>query len=114
MPQSMALLHYVGDEIAAAGWRLAGAAVHVPAAGDEAAALSAARAAARATGALVLVSAATAARIDAVLVQGAVAAPAPLVLVIPDTQGQVAMPDFAARLRTQLGLDEGQPERLAT
>jgi len=102
----MSLLHYIGDEIAAAGWRLAGAAVHVPAAGDEAATLAAVRAAAQGCAALVLISAATAARIDGAQLQAAVAAMAPALLVVPDTQGRVPLPDFAARLRKQLGLDE--------
>jgi vacuolar-type H+-ATPase subunit F/Vma7 len=97
----MALVHYIGDEIGAAGWRLAGALVHVPAAGTEAAAL----AQARAQGELVLLSAAVAAQIDAATLQQAGAAWRPLLLVVPDTQGQVALPDFAARLRLQLGME---------
>ena len=96
----MVALHYIGDEIGAAGWRLAGAAVRVPEAGGEAAALEASRGEA----ALVLVSAALAPRIDATQLRRATAAPAPLVLVVPDTQGVAALPDFAARLRMQLGL----------
>jgi vacuolar-type H+-ATPase subunit F/Vma7 len=95
-------LHYIGDEIGAAGWRLAGAATTVPAPGEEAAALDAARADA----ALVLVAADVAAQIDAALLRDAVAALAPLVLVVPDTQQRVPLPDFASRLRVQLGLEK--------
>ena len=95
-------LHYVGDEIGAAGWRLAGAATTVPAPGREQDALDAARA----EGALVLVAADVAARLDGARLRDAVAALAPLVLVVPDTQGQVPQPDFAARLRIQLGLEK--------
>lgn len=92
---------YIGDEISAAGWRLAGARLAVPAPGEETVALAAACAAAP----LVLVSAAVAQRMDAVALATACSALAPLVLVVPDPQGEVALPDLAARLRRQLGLD---------
>ena len=92
---------YIGDEISAAGWRLAGVQVSVPAAGDETAALSRARELAP----LVLVSAAVAVHIDAAALATAAAVLTPLVLVLPDPQGQAALPDLAARLRSQLGLD---------
>jgi vacuolar-type H+-ATPase subunit F/Vma7 len=97
----MALLHYIGDEIGAAGWRLAGAAVHVPARGAEAMALTEARA----QGQLVLLSAEAAARVDAATLQQALAALTPLLLVVADTQGEAALPDFAAQLRLQLGME---------
>jgi vacuolar-type H+-ATPase subunit F/Vma7 len=97
----MTTLHYIGDEIGAAGWRLAGAVVHVPAAGAERGALDEARRQAE----LVLVASDVAARIEAPTLLAAVAALAPLVLVVPDTQGCVAAPDFATRLRVQLGLE---------
>ncbi|MBL8343364.1 MAG: hypothetical protein JNL30_17990 [Rubrivivax sp.] len=111
-----AALHYIGDEIGAAGWHLAGAAVHVPAPGAEGDALAgavhganhgAAPAAGAAAGpvALVLISAATAARVAEPQLQAALATLSPLVLVVPDTQGAVPPPDFAARLRAQLGLE---------
>lgn len=99
----MAALHYIGDEIGAAGWRLAGAAAAVPEPGAERAALDAARGA---DAALVLVAADVAARIDNAVLREALAALSPLVLVVPDTQGQVPLPDFAARLRMQLGLEQ--------
>lgn len=92
---------YIGDEISAAGWRLAGAQVALPEPGDETAALAAARAQAP----LVLVSAAVAARIDAEALAAAGSALAPMVLVVPDPQGEVVLPDLAARLRSQLGLE---------
>jgi hypothetical protein len=92
---------YIGDEISAAGWRLAGARVAMPGPGEETAALNAACAGAP----LVLVSAAVAARMDAAALAAAGSALAPLVLVVPDPQGEVALPDLAARLRSQLGLD---------
>lgn len=92
---------YIGDEISAAGWRLAGARVALPGLGDETAALATACAAAP----LVLVSAAVAARMDAAALAAAGSALVPLVLVVPDPQGEVALPDLAAALRSQLGLD---------
>jgi vacuolar-type H+-ATPase subunit F/Vma7 len=91
---------YLGDEVSAAGWRLAGAAVHTPAPGEEAAALAAACAQAP----LVLVSAAVAAGIAAPMLRAALLALSPLVLLVPDRQGRVPLPDLAARLREQLGL----------
>ena len=92
---------YIGDEISASGWRLAGARVALPGGGDE----TAARAAACATAPLVLVSAAVAARIDPAARASAASAMAPLMLVVPDPQGEVTLPDLAARLRGQLGLE---------
>lgn len=92
---------YLGDEVSGAGWRLAGAVMHTPAAGEETAALAAACAQAP----LVLVSARVARAVGATALQRALLALAPLVLVVPDLQGGVPPPDLAARLRTQLGLE---------
>lgn len=97
----MAAPVYLGDEVSAAGWRLAGAQVHTPAAGEEMAALERARAQAP----LVLLSAALAARLGQARLRPALLALAPLVLVVPDLQGGTPLPDLAARLRTQLGLE---------
>jgi len=97
----MRALAYLGDEIDAAGYRLAGAAVHVPERGREVAALSAARAEAS----VVLVSAAVAARIAESEMRAALAALSPLTLIVPDAVGDAPLPDVAARLRRQLGLD---------
>ena len=92
---------YIGDEVSAAGYRLAGARVEVPEPGGEGAAL----AAARAQSPLVLVSAAVAARIAERELRAALAALAPLTLIVPDLRGEAAVPDVAARLRHQLGLE---------
>ena len=92
---------YLGDEISAAGWRLSGVPVVVPRPGGETAALERARDGA----ALVLVSAAVAVHVDAAALAAAAGALSPLLLVLPDPQGVVALPDLAARLRTQLGLE---------
>jgi vacuolar-type H+-ATPase subunit F/Vma7 len=93
---------YLGDEVSAAGFRLAGLPARVPARGEETAALSAARADAP----LVLVSATVAARIAEGELRAALAALTPLVLIVPDIDGATPVPDLALRLRRQLGLVE--------
>ena len=97
----MAAPVYLGDEVSAAGYRLAGAVVRTPPPGEEAAALAWARGVAP----LVLVAAPVAAVIAEPALRAALAATAPLVLVVPDLQGAVPLPDLAARLRAQLGLE---------
>ena len=92
---------YLGDEVSGTGFRLAGVQVRVPERGGETAALAAARAEAP----LVLVSATLASRIGDGDLRAARAALAPLVLVVPDLDGATPVPDLAARLRTQLGLE---------
>jgi vacuolar-type H+-ATPase subunit F/Vma7 len=92
---------YLGDEISAAGYRLAGAEVIVPAEGNATAAFHAARA----SSPLVLVSAAVAAGIDPGELRSAMMALQPLVLIVPDVHGEVPLPDLAARLRGQLGME---------
>ena len=61
--------------------------------------------AARASSPLVLISAAVAAGIDAAALRAAMMALQPLVLIVPDAQGEVTLPDLAARLRGQLGME---------
>lgn len=92
---------YLGDEIGAAGYRLAGIGTIMPAAGGESAALNAALAVAQ----LVLISSAVAARIPQPVLHAAQARLAPLTLVVPDVLTDAAMPDIAGRLRTQLGIE---------
>ena len=92
---------YLGDEVSGAGFRLAGALVRTPVPGTEAAAL----AWARANAPLVLVSATVAAAVGEALMRTALSALQPLVLVVPDLHGETPLPDLAARLRAQLGLE---------
>jgi len=92
---------YIGDEVTGAGFRLAGLDVRRPAPGDEAQALAQARADAP----LVLVAASVAARLAPAQLRAASAALAPLVLVVPDLDGATPVPDPAAHLRRQLGLE---------
>jgi len=89
---------YLGDEVSAAGFRLAGLQVRVPQRGDETTALSSARADAP----LVLVAATVAARVAGRELRVALAAVTPLV---PDLDGGTPVPDLAQRLRRQLGLE---------
>lgn len=91
---------FLGDELSATGWRLAGLQVCTPAPGDEAAALAQACASAP----LVLVSAAIGARVPAPALQAALQVLSPLVLVLPELQGPRATADAALRWHKQLGL----------
>jgi vacuolar-type H+-ATPase subunit F/Vma7 len=100
----MSVSCYIGDEVTAAGYRLAGATVVVPPPGTEADAL----ASARATASLVLISADVAARVPARVLAATRAALAPLTLVVPDLRGEIEMPDLATRLRAQLGLGDSR------
>ncbi|MGL6108982.1 MAG: hypothetical protein ACRC2B_02670 [Rubrivivax sp.] len=92
---------YLGDAVSAAGYRLAGAIVRTPRAGEEAHALAWACAQAP----LVMLSSAVAAHIGEGVLRAALSAPTPLVLIVPDLHGEVPLPDLAARLRAQLGLE---------
>jgi vacuolar-type H+-ATPase subunit F/Vma7 len=92
---------YLGDEVSAAGYRLAGALVCTPAAGEAAAALAVWRTRAP----LVLVSARVAGEIGEAAMRPARTALTPLVSIVPDLRGDAAVPDIGARLRAQLGLE---------
>lgn len=92
---------YIGDEVTATGYRLAGVDIRTPARADANAVFDDACAAAP----LVLVSAAIAVHIDPAGLRAALAALRPLVLIVPDAQGAVTRPDLAARLRGQLGME---------
>lgn len=97
----MARAVYLGDAVSAAGYRLAGAAVRTPAAGEATAALDWALSQAP----LVLVAADVAAAVDEARLRAAQLALQPLLLVVPDLIGGCATPDLAARLRAQLGME---------
>lgn len=97
----MAAPIYLGDEVSAAGYALAGVRVRIPDEGGEAAALAAARAEAP----LVLVSAAIAASIPESELRAARLALAPLTLIVPDLGETIPLPDIAARLSSELGLE---------
>jgi vacuolar-type H+-ATPase subunit F/Vma7 len=92
---------YIGDELTGAGFRLAGAQVLQPAAGEEAASLTRAQC----DGQLILVSADVAARIPGASLDAALAALAPLTLVVPDLLGRQPVPSRAQRLRRRMGME---------
>ena len=93
---------FIGDEVSAAGFRLAGAQVRVPAPGEELGELREALREAE----LILVTAETAARIPAAVLRPLLAAARPLVLLVPDVRGAVAVPDVVGPIRAQLGMAE--------
>ena len=97
----MGALVFLGDEVAAAGWRLAGVDARVVAPGQEAGALD------RALGeaGLVLVAAEAAARIPEGQLRAALRRVSPLTVIVPDLRGIVPYPDVAARMKRQLGIE---------
>jgi vacuolar-type H+-ATPase subunit F/Vma7 len=96
----MVLAIYLGDEVSAAGFRLAGVDARVPERGEEAQVLARARTEAS----LVLLSATFATRVPAAELGAAQLARAPLTVIVPDLQGETPLPDVASRLRAELGL----------
>jgi vacuolar-type H+-ATPase subunit F/Vma7 len=81
---------FLGDEVSAAGFRLAGAEVHTPGNGE----------------AVELFRRLGDAHELVILLEQAAQRNRPLVLVIPDAAGRTQPPDLAARMREQLGLNE--------
>lgn len=97
----MAAILFIGDELTAAGFRLAGATVRVPAPGEAAAALDAARREAE----LILIGADCAGSLPRAVLREALAAATPLVLVVSGVRELAPPPDPAARVRALLGLE---------
>jgi vacuolar-type H+-ATPase subunit F/Vma7 len=93
---------FIGDEVSAAGYRLAGLEVRVPH-DDE---LRATLRQACDEAPLVLISAALAERLPAAERDACLAGIAPPVVVVPDLRAGTAVPDLATRLRAQLGMLE--------
>jgi len=94
---------FIGDELSAAGFRLAGLVTRTPEAAEEASIFEWARQQAP----LVLITAEMAARIPQSVLAHALAAPSPLVLVVPDIRQRLAPPDLAAAVRRDLGMEAG-------
>jgi len=92
---------FIGDELTATGYRLAGAEVSTPEPADAAAAFARARAGAR----LVIVTAEFARMIPPADLDAALIAETPIVAVVPDVLGQTPPPDPARRLRSTLGIE---------
>ena len=98
----MTLCAFIGDEVSAAGFRLAGVEVHVSGAAE----VSGLFQRLRTRTDLILMTAEAAQWLPAEILRGALAAGRPLVLVIPDVRGRSEPPDISATLRRQLGMAE--------
>ncbi len=96
----MTLCAFVGDEVSAAGFRLAGMQVHVPEPAETAELFH--RLCAEVD--LLLVTAETVLALPDGTLDRALAAQRPLVLVVPDSRGRVQPTDMALRVRQQLGM----------
>ena len=93
---------FIGDEVSAAGFRLAGFAAHYPAPTQATALFQRLRAEA----ALILITQEARGWVGEVPVREAVLAGRPLVLVIPDVRGRISPPDIGEAIRCQLGMAE--------
>ena len=93
---------YIGDEVSAMAWRLAGLHVQVPQHDDL---LDAVRRTCEQSS-LVLMSAAVAQRLPEAELDILLARVTPPVVIVPDMRGQAELPDLATRLRRQLGVLE--------
>jgi vacuolar-type H+-ATPase subunit F/Vma7 len=92
---------FVGDELSAAGFRLCGVDVRVPASGDEAACLEEAIR----QGSMVLLGARCARAMAPTALEAALALLAPMVMVVPDWDGTALDSEPANRVRQVLGLE---------
>jgi vacuolar-type H+-ATPase subunit F/Vma7 len=92
---------FIGDEVTAAGYRLAGAKTIVPAAADTAKSFAAALGEAP----LVLITAARAAELPRGEIARAMRRAEPPVLVVPGAAGE-ALPDLAADIGRALGIEK--------
>lgn len=92
---------FIGDEVSAAAYRLAGAHTRTPGAAELAETLAWARAEAP----LVLISAEYARLLPERELTQALMALEPPLLIVPDVRNRHPMPDLAARLRRQLGVE---------
>jgi vacuolar-type H+-ATPase subunit F/Vma7 len=92
---------FVGNAVSAAGYRLAGARTWTPAPGEEAGAVAQARASAR----IVLLAAEVAAALPRAELDVMLAAPQPLLAIVPGAGGEISPADPAQRVRAQLGLE---------
>jgi vacuolar-type H+-ATPase subunit F/Vma7 len=99
----MARSIFIGDEVTAAGFRLAGLEVRVPAPEETAAALQAAQAA---NPPLILLTAEYAAYLDPATLEEALTALGPALHLVTDAGGRVAVPDLAATVRARVGVSQ--------
>lgn len=98
----MSVAVYIGDEVSAGGYRLAGLRALVPRAGD----LQATLRAACEQASVVLISAQLVRHIPSDELDRLLAGVEPAVVIVPDITGHTPLPDLATRLRQQLGVLE--------
>ena len=98
----MSRLAFIGDELSAAGFRLAGVEVHVPAADAVAGLFQELRGRRE----LILITAQMARHIPSRTLEEALMQSKPLVLLLTDVRNRVSPPDIARTLRRQLGMAE--------
>ncbi|MBF0444898.1 MAG: hypothetical protein HQL68_04865 [Magnetococcales bacterium] len=98
----MAKLVFIGDEISAAGWALAGMEVITPSAGSEEYTV---REALRDTE-MLIITAQIAQNITPGLLEKILTSTSVLTHVVGDMQNQQPQPDYEAQLRTKLGLGQ--------
>jgi len=96
----MSSILFLGDELTAAGLRLAGVSAQVVAPGEVEAAIAAVEVGVE----VLLLGAAAAAALDPATLELLAARPRPVTMVLPDPRGQIAPPDPAAALRRVLGV----------
>jgi vacuolar-type H+-ATPase subunit F/Vma7 len=101
MAEMSAAIVYLGDELSAAGFRLAGVDARVPSAGAETDCLAAAMREAS----VVLLGIHCAASIPAAALEPALASRSPLVMVVPDLNGTHPSIDSASKVRRLLGVE---------
>jgi len=99
---TMGICAFIGDEVTAAGFRLAGAEVHSPADGGAAALFRNLRDRHE----LLILTAEAARQVPDELLQQAAEQGRPLVLLVTDAGGRLQPPDLATRVREQLGMSE--------
>lgn len=92
---------FLGDELSAAGFRLAGALIRTPEPEEVVSAFEWARQQAP----LVLITAALAEHIPSAQLAAALAGLSPLVLIVPDINGQSAPEDLAAAVHRAFGME---------
>ena len=92
---------FIGDELSASGFRLAGIETLVP----EPDAAGSALEDARARGSLVIITADLARHVPAPQLEAAMLAETPTLTIVPDVLFRAAMPDLTRRLRSVLGIE---------
>ncbi|MBF0310855.1 MAG: Vacuolar H+transporting two-sector ATPase F subunit [Magnetococcales bacterium] len=93
---------FIGDTASAAAWRFAGLRVVTPDPGQELTVLAAVRKEAP----LVVITAEFAGKLPPKVLEEALVAVSPPLLVVTDVRGLVAVPDLEKLVRTRLGLEQ--------